>query len=956
MGEGWGEGEKFETIYLFRDFPLSLTLSRQGRGEIKVSPLKKIYPLFFLFLFLFHPKLLLAFPNQERPIDGTRPLTFTGINAQATQIATTSDNRYLVAAVGSSVFIIDLASFSLLSTQISAFSTRVGGIAIQPNTYNLYIVTTDKKMHFTQVNAPAATPTEYNMITEVGASGLPGVMVSGQELGDKNIFFIDTAQFKVWVFDTGTNKVTGSVGLTVGNTSQTNTPTDIDIASFPSRFDTSHTTDRIFVTTKEGFLWFFDEGSLNGTQVTLFSDGLSHNLTGVSIDPTNDVLYVVDQAQTTIDVVSTSNPSSTTLFSILLDHVDLNPLKPFVNINLTDIVATQVINPVGTRVYVSGENGLTIISSVVSSGDPRTGIYRVLDMDGSTAVPNTNGPLPLGSNAPPSAVPGPLAATSANDGYVFASDQGGGISVVSANPFVTINSVTPAGPYTLTNSSFTISFNSDEICTTGGGYNVRANGNIAQSGALLLPEVFFLAGQVNPITTSTIDVTTNSSILNEGNNDIFIFVQDCASQEAGYQNDVGRDMTTISVDLPPPEVTVLSVDFGNQRGIIKVARLTQSDINHYNAFVLPATDQANPVCPGSLDFTAAPVYATANQPGSGSSLDIVVPNLTNGTYYCVAVQAVDNSSQTSPSRTTATSPVLPEYTVGITQVAGEKGCSLNPQAVDSRAGSGILVLLAGLVILIFCRGESCIRPKNVGVSKGIGIGKEVGDDKYVKNFPRNQGEYKIRPYLILIIFLLFSFYSSTSVLALEATPKKASIGFEGGFFAPRNSVLKEFLSDCCNGFYNLYGGALFDSKYEVNLGVGFLYENRAAIGATTGRVSGDHFSFFVIPVSTSFTFRAQFVENQILVPYATTGLDYMYFRQNLQGDVTSGWKVGYHAGGGLMISLEWFDQMSDYMEQELGINDTYLTLGGKWMQIDNFGGEGLKFNGFLFSAGLLFEF
>ncbi len=880
--------------------------------------MKKIYPLFFLFLFLLHPKNSFAFPDQERPIGGTRPLTFTGINAQAIQIATTSDNRYLVVAVGGSVFIIDLASFSLLSTQISAFSASVGGIAIQPNTYNLYIVTTDKKMHFTQVNAPAATPTEYNMTPEIGTTGLPGLMISGKELGDKNLYFIDTIQFKVWVFDTGTNKIIGSVGLTSGN--QTNTPTDIDIASFPSRFSTTQTTDRIFVTTKEGFLWFFDEGSFNGTQVTLFSDGLAHNLTGLSIDPTNDVLYLVDQSQTQIDVVSTSNPSSTTLFTITLDHVGLNPLNPFVNINLTDIVVTQVINPVGTRGYVSGTNGLTIFSSVVTSADPRTGTYRVLDMDGSTAAPNTNGPLSLGSSAPPSAVPGPLAATSANDGYVFASDQGGGISVVSANPFVTINSVTPAGPYTLTNSSFTISFNSDEICTTGGGYNVRANGNIAQSGALLLPEVSFPAGQVNPITTGTMDVTLNSSILNEGNNEIFIFVQDCdSSQGAGYQNDVGRDMTTISVDLPPPEVSILSVDFGNQRGIIKVARLTQADINRYNAFALPATDQVNPVCPGTLDFSTASVAASANQPGSGSSLDIVVPNLTNGVYYCVAVQAVDNSGQTSPSRATATSPVLPEYTVGITQRAGERGCSLNRQSVDSKSGSGVLILFLGFLILIFCRDKS-----------------------------------RIRRYLM--IFLIMTLLHPSSVFALEATPKKASIGFEGGFFAPTNSVLKEFLSDCCNGFYNLYGGALFDSKYEVNLGVGFLYENRAAIGETTGRVSGDRFSFFVIPISTSFTFRGQFIENQILVPYVTTGLDYMYFRQNLQGDVTNGWKIGYHAGGGLMVSLEWFDQMSDYMEQELGINDTYLTLGGRWMQIDNFGGDGLKFNGFLFSAGLLFEF
>ncbi|MDX1387437.1 MAG: hypothetical protein R3257_07600, partial [bacterium] len=191
--------------------------------------------------------------------------------------------------------------------------------------------------------------------------------------------------------------------------------------------------------------------------------------------------------------------------------------------------------------------------------------------------------------------------------------------------------------------------------------------------------------------------------------------------------------------------------------------------------------------------------------------------------------------------------------------------------------------------------------------------------------------------------------------AIEVTDQHWAGGFQGGFFLPTNSELKQLLGTCCNPMFNFTFGRLWDSKYEAQLGVAFMIRNAQAVGVNSELVSGDTFNFFVLPISTSFVYHADFVENQVLVPYVNVGLDYMYFRENLEGAVTKGFKVGYHAAFGLQILLEWFDTMADAME-DYGINDVYLTFEGRWTQIDNFGASGLSFTGIQAYAGILFEF
>lgn len=173
---------------------------------------------------------------------------------------------------------------------------------------------------------------------------------------------------------------------------------------------------------------------------------------------------------------------------------------------------------------------------------------------------------------------------------------------------------------------------------------------------------------------------------------------------------------------------------------------------------------------------------------------------------------------------------------------------------------------------------------------------------------------------------------------------------------PMNGTTKDFLGSCCGPTGAVEFGFLYKSKFGVEVGVGYIGEGGRAVGAASGAVSRDKFDFTMIPIQNSFTFRADFKEDQLLVPYAKFGLDYLIFRENIQGDVTKGVKLGLHAAGGLQILLDKIEDLSTTLESSLGVNDVYFTLEGRYAWVDGFGGSGVDLSNLTFSGGFLFEF
>jgi hypothetical protein len=196
----------------------------------------------------------------------------------------------------------------------------------------------------------------------------------------------------------------------------------------------------------------------------------------------------------------------------------------------------------------------------------------------------------------------------------------------------------------------------------------------------------------------------------------------------------------------------------------------------------------------------------------------------------------------------------------------------------------------------------------------------------------------------------------TILHAKELTPQWFSLEFKGGAWMPIDATTKTFLGSCCEPTGSVEFGFLYKSKLGVEVGVGYIGAGGASVGSSSGTVSQERFNFTMIPIQNSVTFRIDFEEDQFLVPYVKFGPDYVIFRENLQGKVTKGVKLGLHTAGGLQISLDRIDELSSFMERDLGVNDVYFTMEGRYAWVDGFGGTGVDLSSLTFSGGILFEF
>ena len=205
------------------------------------------------------------------------------------------------------------------------------------------------------------------------------------------------------------------------------------------------------------------------------------------------------------------------------------------------------------------------------------------------------------------------------------------------------------------------------------------------------------------------------------------------------------------------------------------------------------------------------------------------------------------------------------------------------------------------------------------------------------------------------VWLLLMMLPAASLGAAERNPQWWSFEFKGGVWLPANNAVENF-TGCCEPTGTVEFGPLLRSKWGFELGVGFMDTEARAVGAGSGQVSGDRFNFLILPFHNSLVFRADFKENQLLVPYLKAGTDYLFFRENVQGSVTKGVKYGLHGAGGLQVLLEAIDEISQSMEGEVGVNDIYLTLEGRYAWIDSFGQSGLDLSNWTVAGGFLFEF
>lgn len=886
----------------------------------------------------------LAFPNLERP-NSNGPLDL-GMSGTSKDLLVSEDDRYIIVNDGTELRIIDTATWALESTQPDDFESTPEDFVFFSDK-GIFSILSDGNLKRVIVD----DPTENVLTVDLSATSTSFDRIASiNRISDNNrIYLLDKSSDTLFIYDNDSQSIVDSFTFDKDIN-------EVAVISLPTDDDAGGSTDKIILTTSESSVFFINaetiqdprELVLSGTHPNCTSASGSHNLGEIAISPdrevsfvintTDDVVHLVDNVNET-EIDTTSDESGTNPFCFKLDDNEDND-------GLTDIVVTKVRDPSnGIRGFVIGSNGVSVFNADLNA-------LEVIEQD----------PITLSSGA------SSIAASSSTDGYVYISSTSNDLMVITDNPFVTISRATIEGDeaktsLNSTDTEFTLTFQSDEVCN-GCAYRVIANSDIFESGGTTLLEGSFDTDAGDAVDTdyTTASIDTSGLDLAEGNNRIFVFVDDASGN-------TGRDSILLSVDFPPPDVEIVSTGFGNESGFITITRLTEEDISHYNLFALLAEDQNNPTCPGGLDFTAATVNNTVAQASSGTTQKLPITGLVNGAYYCVAVQAEDNTGNKSATIVTASEVVLPELLVGIASAAGETGnCQLSVKSSGSQKFAFIFMSLLILISfrVVKQRGHCEERQRRGSLRNPLSSrmmelsSREKSRDLQYRNTmsfraqSRNLHFRKIIS-LVLFVFFFFSFSLPQKSQAAELTPQNWAYEFKGGLLFPTDNNLKSFMGTCCTGIYEMRFGRLINSMVQLDAGLGFMYTSGSALGATTGRTSAQNYSFWILPISNSVTFRADWLENQILVPYIGVGVDYMYFKESVGSSSVSGWKFGYHVHGGVQILMEWFEGATEFLEGE-GINDIYLTIEGRWNHINNFGSSGLNVAGFSTMVGLLFEF
>ncbi len=120
-------------------------------------------------------------------------------------------------------------------------------------------------------------------------------------------------------------------------------------------------------------------------------------------------------------------------------------------------------------------------------------------------------------------------------------------------------------------------------------------------------------------------------------------------------------------------------------------------------------------------------------------------------------------------------------------------------------------------------------------------------------------------------------------------------------------------------------------KARVKLGSGLLFatgKGQFSNPNYLGVESGETLTFLAFPNTIGLHLSFEVKDKQLIVPFATAGLDYLVAIE-LQNDNLSRTKflgqLGAHFGGGVALSLGWLEETAKFdLDAEWGINQTYL--------------------------------
>ncbi|MBI2068321.1 MAG: hypothetical protein HYT77_09955 [Deltaproteobacteria bacterium] len=592
--------------------------------------------------------ILFAYPDSERAPSSLSEPPLNLVSSQADFMVIDNDN-YLFVSFGSTIKRIDLETWTLASEQVPALQDNsketggqdlrgdIKGLSLRGST--LFAAQADGDLIVINLSKITENPRSIDL-----GSDTLGQVVADQETAsdDDKLYIADTTNNAILIYDISDEKVTTTISLKDAQGTGIK-PVALTLAQFPSA-SSNTSTDTLYVTTDKGKVFVIDEGSTAVT-ATITLATTDKSLPALATSPERNFLFVVNSTDSSLHVINTLNDTEV---DTSLSQSGTNPISLSPNGSLKGVAVTSVTDPTDIYAYVTGSGGVSVVD--LDLGTSSFDSFTVKDFNDTGSSDTEDNPLPLSS------APGPIVTTSGSEARLFASLSNAKIAIIQDHPFVTIQS-TSLGTSSLTQGgSFTMTFQADEAGT----YTVRVGGNRTQSGTSVD------SGTVSSGNTDQTTATINydSKTFSEGTNRLFVFVTDS-------EGNVGRDAVDITVDTPPPAVTIREVGFGNESLYVTFDRLSASDVRSYRIY-LDKTD-------ASL-ATLSSAGSVSQPAATESTVTAKISGLDNGDLYQVGVEAVDNGGNVGSRTTTLSGGVAasgrPEATVGVAGRAGEAGCTL----------------------------------------------------------------------------------------------------------------------------------------------------------------------------------------------------------------------------------------------------------------------------------------
>ncbi|MCA9567531.1 MAG: hypothetical protein KC656_06795 [Myxococcales bacterium] len=465
--------------------------------------------------------------------------------------------------------------------------------------------------------------------------------------------------------------------------------------------------------------------------------------------------------------------------------------------------------------------------------------------------------------------------------YTFGGTTTGELQVFSARPWVDEVSIAPGTgePGTPITLSFRVSEPAD--------WSVWLNGDRTGTGASLGVGTTTTDDQV-----VTVQLQANDNWL-EGENLIYVVA-------AGDNLIKGHARASFTIDTPPepPVLAESALGFASGGLTLSFDGIEDADLDHYLVYVSETAfapeDYATggPTPPEGLD---APITVDA-EPGARTTLTI--SPLTNGVTYYVAVRSVDSGGQESSMSNVVSG--VPEDAYGASHFAGETGggpCATGPSG-------GPLALGLALLGVVARRSRGAALLGLLGSASALAA--DDGERRSTGDMTKQSGDFEIRygPFLKLDDTAITDVYGKTGHEMLQVE------------FGPQITRL-----------------------FEIDFEVGF-YQELAYAQSTGGTASSQRTMLTWYPLGLSGSARLHLVDEQMFVPFARLGMDYVYFAEltdNASGgkDKVSGSKLGNHYALGASLLLDIFaPARASLLEAQTGINDTYLTVEWRRQNID----------------------